>query len=269
MDGGSGGDGHVGVVALLEAERRAVPGDRRRDGPTYVVSPADVGSVLRVRLRVTNSDGFDEARSPATALGGRSARADADADTHPDRRHQPRRRRRHRRRPRRRHRPRPRRQHQPRPRPRPRPRPSADVAVIDVLPAPTASIAAPALAPSPTTRRLPLLRPFPVVRIKGVMTPRGARVSLLSVSGPRGARVVVACSGRDCPVRRLATTTAVRRLRTFEREFRAGTRLEVTITKPGFIGKRTVIVIRRNAAPWRSDRCLTPGAARAERCPAA
>jgi len=69
-------------------------------------------------------------------------------------------------------------------------------------------------------------------------------------------------------MRRFVPRAGVRRLRPFERELRAGTRLEISVTKPGYIGKFTVIVIRRNAAPWRSDRCLEPGAKRAVRCAA-
>jgi hypothetical protein len=114
-----------------------------------------------------------------------------------------------------------------------------------------------------------MLKPFPRVRIRGVLTAAGARVSLLSVRAPRGARVTVVCRGSGCPVRRFGPRVGVRRLSSFERELPAGTRLEIAVTEPGYIGKLTVIVIRRNAAPWRSDRCLEPGAKRAVRCPAA
>ena len=115
---------------------------------------------------------------------------------------------------------------------------------------------------------LPFLRPFPVVRIKGVLTARGARVTLLSVRAPRGSSVTVTCRGSDCPSRRYTSPAATGRLRPFERELGAGTRLEVRVTKAGFIGKSTVFVIRRQAAPKRTDRCLPPGAKRAVRCPA-
>jgi hypothetical protein len=59
------------------------------------------------------------------------------------------------------------------------------------------------------------------------------------------------------------------RLWRFERALRAGTRLEVRVTKPGYIGKWTKIVIRRGAAPRRSDRCLYPQTRRVAGCPTA
>jgi hypothetical protein len=98
-----------------------------------------------------------------------------------------------------------------------------------------------------------------------MLTPAGARVTLLSVRAPEGARISVVCRGRGCPVRRLVPPRAGR-LHAFERELPAGTRLELTVGKPGYVGKVTVIVIRRHAAPWRSDRCLEPGARRSVSC---
>ena len=133
----------------------------------------------------------------------------------------------------------------------------------------------PAAAPPPPAAtvvplvRPPLLDPFPVVHIKGRFTLTGARVTLLVVRAPRGGRIAVTCRGRDCPLRRFSEASGVRRLRRFERSLRAGTRLQITVTKPGYVGKVTVIVIRRHATPWRSDRCLVPGATRTVRCAAA
>jgi len=113
----------------------------------------------------------------------------------------------------------------------------------------------------------PLLDPFPVVRIRGLLTRGGARVTLLSVRAPRGTRIAAACFGRSCPVRRLARASLRTRLRPFERLLAAGTRLEIRVTKPGFVGKWTTIVIRRKSEPWRRDRCVQPGARRPGRCP--
>jgi hypothetical protein len=113
----------------------------------------------------------------------------------------------------------------------------------------------------------PMLDPFPVVRIRGRLTATGARVTLFTVRAPRGVRIDVRCRGSSCPVRRLARTAAVSRLRPFERHLRAGTRLEITVTKPGYIGKWTTIVIRRGAPPKRSDRCRYAGGRRPVPCP--
>ena len=216
---------------------------------SYRITQSDATAVLRVRLRVTNADGFDERRSAPDGRGGAGAHADADPDPG-------------------------------RPRPHPTPTPSATptatptgtetptarttVVTASASPVPAVT-ASPVATPAPPPR---LLRPFPVVRIKGVLTARGARVTLLSVRAPRGSRVTVACRGSDCPSRRYTSPASTGRLRPFERALGAGTRLEVRVTKAGFIGKSTVIVIRRQAAPKRTDRCLPPGAKRAVRCPA-
>ena len=117
------------------------------------------------------------------------------------------------------------------------------------------------------TALVPLaLDPFPVVRIKGRLTSKGARVTLLTVRAPRDVRIEVDCTGIDCPARHYRAPAGRHRLRRFERALRAGTRLEVRVTKPGYVGKFTAFVIRRNAEPKRSDRCLAPGATRPARC---
>ena len=46
------------------------------------------------------------------------------------------------------------------------------------------------------------LQPFPVVRMKGRLVRRGARITRLRVSAPRGARIRVRCAGPTCPLRR-------------------------------------------------------------------
>ncbi len=77
------------------------------------------------------------------------------------------------------------------------------------------------------------------------------------------------CRHGSCPRRRLAVAAATTRLRPFERALRAGTRLDIKVVRPGWIGKWTVITIRRGAAPHRKDRCVYPGGLRPVRCPAA
>ena len=197
----------------------------------YQVTAADLGFVLRVRLTVTNAEGSADKRSaPTTAV---VAAPPPVATPTPI----------------------------PTPAPTAEPQPTFDVVAT---PAPTPP------APPRTSASAPqMLTPFPIVRIKGVMIATGARVTRLRVTAPRGVRISVTCRGRDCPVRRYVAPPGVRRLRRFERDLAAGTRLQVIVSKPGFIGKSTVIVIRRFAAPRRTDRCLPPGAARVVRCPAA
>jgi hypothetical protein len=123
---------------------------------------------------------------------------------------------------------------------------------------------------SPVTRpRLRMLRPFPVVRVRGRFTAYGAVVTLLTIRAPRGVRIAIRCSGRGCPARRWAKASVLMRARRFERTLRSGVRLVVTVTRPGgWIGKRTSVLIRRGRPPARVDRCLYPGSNRPRRCPA-
>ncbi|MDP9401651.1 MAG: hypothetical protein M3P39_12065, partial [Actinomycetota bacterium] len=124
----------------------------------------------------------------------------------------------------------------------------------------------PAPAGRPSRR---FLRPFPVVRIAGSLRRDGARLSVLSVRAPRGARIVVRCGGRSCPTRvRRFRARALTRLRTFERDLRAGTRLSVRVTRGATIGKHVRFLIRRGQPPRRVDRCVLPGRAAPVACPA-
>lgn len=54
--------------------------------------------------------------------------------------------------------------------------------------------------------------------------------------------------------------------RRFHRHLRAGIRLEVLVTKRGYVGKYTRFRIRRNAPPYRVDCSLSPKTERAMRC---
>ena len=112
------------------------------------------------------------------------------------------------------------------------------------------------------------MRPEPLVRIRGWLTERGARITLLTVRAPRGAKIAVSCSGIGCP--RVAPAKAAKRtrLRDYEGMFRAGARLVIRVTRPGFVGKHTSIRIRRDKPPLRRDRCLYPGSEEPTACSA-
>jgi len=101
-----------------------------------------------------------------------------------------------------------------------------------------------------------MLRPFPVVRIRGFFARTGARITLLSVRGPQKATVSARCVGRGCPVKELTLPTANVRLHRFERFLRAGIQLQIRVTRPGRIGSYTSFLIRSRKAPLRTDRCL-------------
>lgn len=127
---------------------------------------------------------------------------------------------------------------------------------------------------SKSSRRL--LAPFPIVRIVGTVTTQGTILKRMSVSAPRRAKVTVRCRGRHCPIARWtraaapASASAARLLRVRRLERRIlvpGLRIEVLVTRRGFIGKYTRFTIRRGRGPARLDRCLVSGSQRPKRCP--
>jgi hypothetical protein len=205
---------------------------------TYRVVAADIGFELRVRLEVVYADGdWEHARSKPTAI---VLAAPIQTPT-PDPSPVP-------------------------PGPTPSAPPPIAQTVVDPPPPPE-----PTQPPRRARHRAKprLLHPFPTIRIRGRLTKTGARVTLLTVRGPRGVRITARCRGRSCPARRLAVAASVTRLQRFERRLRAGTRLEIKVTKPGYIGKWSIITIRRGRPPARLDRCMYPGGRRPVRCPRA
>jgi hypothetical protein len=137
----------------------------------------------------------------------------------------------------------------------PVPQPSPPSAPPPAVPAPApSSTASPAdMAPD----GLRPMRPFPVVRVKGYILNHGSRIVLWSVTAPRGAKVDVRCSGPRCPLRRRSFRPG--RIRPLERYLRAGVAITIRVTRHGFIGKYTRVVIRSRKAPQRRDACLLPG----------
>lgn len=119
-----------------------------------------------------------------------------------------------------------------------------------------------------------VLLPFPVVRIVGAESRAGARLRLLLVEAPPGARIAVACQGRSCPVASETAAASVGgigtvtvRFRRFERALRAGVVLQVRVWKPGEIGKYTRLVVRLHRPPARLDMCLAPSGSEPIACP--
>jgi hypothetical protein len=133
--------------------------------------------------------------------------------------------------------------------------------------------APPTVAPTPQggilgspVASLRYLRPFPVVRVRGILVPGGARVTLLRVTAPRGSKVDVRCRSAGCPLRR--KSFRVGRIRALERFLPAGARITIRVWKPGLVGKHVRIVIRAGKAPARRDSCVLPGSAKPALCPA-
>jgi hypothetical protein len=155
----------------------------------------------------------------------------------------------------------------PTPTPTPAPDPSFDSAVAAPTPVPTTGEVL-----QETARKRRVIRPFPVVRMRGVLTSSGAKVTVLSVRAPRTATITLRCSGTGCPASRWSRSHTERKSRLtrvdrFERRLRAGVTITIAVTRRGYVGKRTVFVIRRGQAPSRTDRCLS-AKGRITKCPA-
>jgi len=148
----------------------------------------------------------------------------------------------------------------PTPSPKPDPTPAPTPAAANSFTEPVAPIV-------DVKARATLLRPFPIVRIRGYFKRGGVRVTLLSVNAPRSARVAARCVGAGCPVRSVRVASAPARLRAFERYLPAGTVLQVRVTSAGRIGKYASFVIRAHSAPLRRDLCLMPGESKPAPCP--
>ena len=130
---------------------------------------------------------------------------------------------------------------------------SFPTAVVSALPLPQPAPAAP-----------PPLWPFPVVSVGAYILDHGSRIVLWRVQAPRGAKIEVRCRGPGCPLRRRSFRPG--RIRPLERYLRAGVAITIRVTRPGFIGKYTRVVIRSRKPPRRRDACLFPGDLRPRPC---
>jgi hypothetical protein len=155
----------------------------------------------------------------------------------------------------------------------------------DPGPVPTPPTTTPVTPPTTTPTSPPaaprLLSPFPLVRISGTLTSRGARIRLLTVRASPGTLVRVtvspACAGKRRPSRRCRVlqaggTVGARSVIGFndlERAYRSGTVIVVRAWRADRIGKYTRFTIVRGKAPRRVDQCLVPEATRGSRCPSA
>jgi hypothetical protein len=209
------------------------------EGQSYVVSADDLGNRMAVVLYVSAGGNTDWAASQPTAAITRKP--------------------------------------VPTPTPTPTPTPSPSPSPPPAPPAPGPTTLAPTTSPAPPPggvegvhqQALRFLSPFPVVRIKGWLTTTGARVTMLTVRAPRGAKISVRCRGQHCPRKRFARATRLVHLHPYERLLRGSMTLQISITRKGFVGKRTVIVLRNHKTPKRRDLCLYPGVRKPKACTAA
>jgi hypothetical protein len=203
---------------------------------SYVVRDADVGSTLRVRLRVTGpNQGTATGRSAPTAVvvaKPYSIPIPGDPILIPD----------------------------------------DSVVVTPTGPGKgtftSGSQTGPGTTPAPDTT-LKFIDPFPVVRISGRFTRSATQLTRVIINARGGARIGVDCTGGGCPYRRKAIAVKLVRVRALQRSYRPGATIEIRVTQPRMIGKYARIKTRRGKAPLRIDRCLMPGSTRPVRCPTA
>jgi hypothetical protein len=101
-----------------------------------------------------------------------------------------------------------------------------------------------------------------------------ARLRTLVVhNAPAGARITLTCKGRGCPIKKARRRTVARELQriTLQQGFRRarlriGTRLRLTITAAGTIGRTYTYVVKRGAPPTRTTVCRAPGEKRGRSC---
>jgi PKD repeat protein len=131
--------------------------------------------------------------------------------------------------------------------------------------------------PPPSITNQPFLRllsPFPIVRLAGWPMELGARIEVLGVRAPAGARVLVRCRGEKCPVKRVTGSVAKKkpkpvRFRRFRRFFPAGSVIEIFVRRTDRLGKYTRFKIRSHRKRWkRMDGCVAPNSTRPVTCPA-
>jgi hypothetical protein len=146
---------------------------------------------------------------------------------------------------------------------------SFPTAVVSALPLPVPGPATPASSSSPSSPDTAaggprFLRPFPVVRVVGYLMNHGSRIVLWSVKAPRDAKIHVRCKGPRCPLRQRSFRPG--HIRPLERYLRTGVVITIRVTRPGFIGTYTRVVIRSRKRPIRRDACLFPGDIRPRPC---
>ena len=117
---------------------------------------------------------------------------------------------------------------------------------------------------------------FPPINARWRRKKTRTRVLELTVSRlPAGVTVEVRCGGRGCPLARRKfqmRQAGDRKLTALFRRSRLlpGARLEVRLSAPSTIGRVAVYAVPREGTPGKPDPlCLTPGAEKPGRCPAA
>jgi hypothetical protein len=132
----------------------------------------------------------------------------------------------------------------------------------------TGPVALPA-APAPPAPLPPPVALTPSLTYTYAATKRSTRLRTLTVKNvATGATVHVTCS-RGCSAKRWTTTPKKSSLslkRFVRRSLKVGTKITVTVSKPGAIASVKTLKIRSRRAPQLTSRCLPPGATAPQRC---
>jgi hypothetical protein len=114
------------------------------------------------------------------------------------------------------------------------------------------------------------IKPKPSIRITGSYTRTGAKLTRFTVKAPVGATTTLACSKGTCPSKKLTIkgghTSHVAKFE--KRALKAGTRIQLTVARKGYVSEITTLTIRAKKAPSRSDSCLLPGKTKTQKCAA-
>jgi PKD repeat protein len=131
----------------------------------------------------------------------------------------------------------------------------------------------PTIIGGPVVVTLRPMSPSPRIRLGYAVIGRVTRIMSLTIRGPKDAVVRVRCRGKGCPTKKVLRAkisksgTAVR-FKRFERRLRAGTILQIYITKQGRWGEYRKIRFRANKRAVWTDRCIKDFGAKVQRCPA-
>jgi hypothetical protein len=122
----------------------------------------------------------------------------------------------------------------------------------------------------PAIPGLKRIKPKPVITLTGRFTSTGTIFSKFTIKVPKGATTTLACSKGTCPNKKLTIkgghTSHVTKFE--KRTLKAGTRIQLTIARKGYVSEVSIITIRKKLKPTRSDSCILPGKKTRQKCPA-
>jgi hypothetical protein len=132
------------------------------------------------------------------------------------------------------------------------------------------TLTAPPSKPGPAVPGAKRIKPKPVITLSGRYTSTGAVITRFTVKAPKGATTTLACSKGTCPAKQQTIKGGhTTHLTKFEKKtLKAGTRIQLTVARKGYVSEVSIITIRSKSKPSRSDSCILPGKKTRQKCPA-